>query len=172
MAYLRVALTNLGKYNEGELIFEWLELPATEEEIEQAFQNIKVADGTEYEEYFITDYETDIEGLKVGEYENLWELNEKMEELSTLQNYEIEEIEAIMEAQGVPLEKSLEIQKEGDFVYYSGVESYEELAKMFVDEGFLGEIPKNLQYYIDYRAIGRDLKYDYIQTKNGFLNIA
>ena len=33
MAYLRVALTNLGKYNEGELIFKWLDLPATEEEI-------------------------------------------------------------------------------------------------------------------------------------------
>lgn len=57
MSYLRVALTNLGKYNEGELVFKWLDLPATDEEIEQAFKSIGVAEGTEYEEYFITDYE-------------------------------------------------------------------------------------------------------------------
>lgn len=172
MAYLRVALTNLGKYNEGKLIFEWLELPATDEEIQKAFDEIGVAEGTEYEEYFITDYETDIEGLKVGEYENLSNLNETMDDLSRLQDYEIEEVEAIMEAQGVSLEKALEIQQEGDFIYYSGVESFEDLAEMFVSEGCFGEIPENLQYYIDYEKIGRDLKYDYTQTKNGFLSIA
>lgn len=172
MAYLKVALTNLGKYNEGKLIFEWLELPTTDEEIQKAFDEIGVAEGTEYEEYFITDYDTDIEGLKVGEYENLSNLNETMDDLSRLQDYEIEEVEAIMEAQGVSLEKALEIQQEGDFIYYSGVESFEDLAEMFVDEGCFGEIPENLQYYIDYEKIGRGLKYDYTQTKNGFLSIA
>lgn len=99
MSYLRVALTNLGKYNEGELIFEWLELPTTEEEVEAAFKYIGVAEGTEYEEYFITDYETYIPGLEIGEYENLLELNEQMEELSSLQDYEIEELKAMMETQ-------------------------------------------------------------------------
>lgn len=82
MSYLRVALTNLGKYNEGELIFEWLELPTTEEEVEAAFKYIGVAEGTEYEEYFITDYE--IEELKammetqVGtNWRTLWKYSKK-----------------------------------------------------------------------------------------------
>lgn len=37
---LRVFLTNLGKYNEGELVGEWLELPAAEEEVQAAFRRI------------------------------------------------------------------------------------------------------------------------------------
>lgn len=28
---LKIALTNLGKYNEGQLVYKWLELPATED---------------------------------------------------------------------------------------------------------------------------------------------
>ncbi len=172
MSYLRVALTNLGKYNEGELVFKWLDLPATDEEIEQAFKSIGVAEDTEYEEYFITDYETDIDGLKVGEYENLSALNEVMGEVDALSDYEIEEVQAIMECQGVTIAEAIEIQQEGEFIYYSGVHSYTELAKMFVGEGLLGEIPENLKYYIDYEAIGRDLKYNYTQTQNGFLSVA
>ncbi|MGX8950038.1 antirestriction protein ArdA, partial [Providencia stuartii] len=31
---ISVFITNLGKYNEGELVGEWLELPATSKEIE------------------------------------------------------------------------------------------------------------------------------------------
>jgi len=36
-----------------------------------------------------------------------------------------------------------------------------ELAEHFVDEGFYGEIPESLQFYIDYDAIARDLAVDY-----------
>lgn len=172
MAYLRVALTNLGKYNEGELIFEWLNLPASDEQIEKAFKNIEVADGTMYEEHFISDYETDIEGLEVGEYESLSQLNKTMEKLDALDDCEIEEVEAIMEAEGLDLAKAISAQQEEDFIYYGGIKSYTELAEMFVDEGVFGDISENLQYYIDYEKIGRDLKYDYTQTKNGFLSIA
>ena len=38
---IKVYLANLGKYNEGELVGEWLELPCTEEEIEQKLQEYK-----------------------------------------------------------------------------------------------------------------------------------
>ena len=172
MAYLNVALTNLGKYNEGELIFKWLELPATDEEIEAAFKYILVADGTEYEEYFITDYETDIPGLEIGEYTNILELNKKMEELSNLKDFEIEELQAILESQGGTLEDALEIHQKGNFIFYSGVNSFEELAEIFVDDGLFGEISENLKNYIDYEAIGRDLSYDYTKTENGMFMIA
>jgi len=47
------------------------------------------------------------------------------------------------------------------------VESLRELAEQFVDEGLFGEIPKALQYYIDYNAIARDLAMDYTQTTIG-----
>lgn len=172
MAYLRVALTNLGKYNERELIFKWLELPVTEEEIEKTFKIIGVEENTEYHEYFITDYETDIPGLKVGEYEDLLSLNEQMDELSYLNDYEIEELKAIMEVSGGSLEETLEIHQRGGFIYYSGIDSFSELAEMFVNKGCYGTIPEHLQNYIDYEAIGRDLSFDYTQTENGMLMIA
>ena len=41
------------------------------------------------------------------------------------------------------------------------VSSYKELAEQFCDEGVFGDIPKHLINYIDYEAMGRDLKYDY-----------
>ena len=41
------------------------------------------------------------------------------------------------------------------------VDSLKELAEQFVDEGFLGEIPKAIANYLDYDAIARDLGFDY-----------
>ena len=47
-----------------------------------------------------------------------------------------------------------------DVDYYE-MDSLKELAEHFVDEGFYGEIPESLQFYIDYDAIARDLAVDY-----------
>ncbi|MEZ4784841.1 MAG: antirestriction protein ArdA [Candidatus Kapaibacterium sp.] len=44
------------------------------------------------------------------------------------------------------------------------VDSMRELAQMFVDEGLFGDIPENLQYYIDYDAIASDLNVEYSET--------
>ena len=59
---LEAFVTNLGRYNEGHLDGEYLNLPATTEEVQALLKRIHV-DGLRYEEVFITDYETDIPGL-------------------------------------------------------------------------------------------------------------
>ncbi len=41
------------------------------------------------------------------------------------------------------------------------LDSIRELAEQFVDEGLYGEVPKSLQFYIDYDAMARDLAMDY-----------
>ena len=41
------------------------------------------------------------------------------------------------------------------------MDSLKELAEHFVDEGFYGDIPERLQFYIDYQAIARDLAVEY-----------
>ena len=89
---IKVFLTNLGKYNEGYLIGEWLELPASQQEIDETMAKIGINE--EYEEWFITDYETDIKGIEIGEYSNLHKLNEIAEELESL-NEDSAIIEAI-----------------------------------------------------------------------------
>lgn len=67
-----IYLTNLGKYNEGALVGQWLNVPCTNEEFKQALLNIGV-DSVEHEEYFITDYEY-LKGI--SEYSNIEEVNE------------------------------------------------------------------------------------------------
>jgi antirestriction protein len=167
---LKVALTNLGKYNEGELVYQWLELPATDEEIVRAMWAIGM-DGEEYEEYFISDYETDIEGLEVGEYENLDELNSLVERYEDLGEYDQEAVQAIMEAEGYNFEESLDKVEQGYFTFYSG-QSLEDVAYEMVDEGLFGDIADNLKNYIDYEAIARDIRLDgYSETKYGVICI-
>lgn len=77
---LSAAITNLGKYNEGELAFTWLPLPATNEEWDAAFKVIGIGEkdafGIPYEEWFVSDYDCDFDVSKVlGEYPDIDELN-------------------------------------------------------------------------------------------------
>ena len=44
------------------------------------------------------------------------------------------------------------------------VDSLRELAEQFVDDGLFGDIPEQLQSYLDYDAIARDLGMDYTET--------
>ena len=83
-------VTNLGKYNEGELVGEWVKFPTTPEKLQEVFERIGIGSqdefGSVYEEWFITDYDCYMDGLydNLGEYESLDELNylaSKLEEL-------------------------------------------------------------------------------------------
>ena len=61
-------ITNLGKYNEGVLVGEWVKFPTTEEEMQKVFEHIGIGKqdefGQPYEEWFITDYECPIYGVQ------------------------------------------------------------------------------------------------------------
>ena len=60
-------ITNLGKYNEGELVGEWVKFPTTAEELKEVFKRIGIGQkddfGQPYEEWFITDYDCYVDGL-------------------------------------------------------------------------------------------------------------
>lgn len=103
---LKVFITNLGKYNEGELIGEWVSLPVDESELEEVLERIGINE--EYEEYFITDFETEIDGLNVDEYSNIEELNELAEQLESLDEYDLEKVGAIAEAYGAELQEAID----------------------------------------------------------------
>ena len=103
---LKIYITNLGKYNEGELVGKWVELPC--EDLDEVLKEIEVADGTAYEEYAIHDYESDIEGLNIGEYDNIFSLNEIAEKLNELSDYDKKWFEAYLDASGEDLLTALE----------------------------------------------------------------
>lgn len=160
---LKVFITNLGKYNEGELIGEWVSLPVDENELEEVLERIGINE--QYEEYFITDFETEIDGLNVDEYSNISELNELAEQLESLDEYDLEKVGAIIEAYGAELQEAIE--NIDDYTYYSGM-SLEDVAYEIVEECY--ELPEIAQRYFDYEAFARDLGYDgYEETTNGVI---
>ena len=96
-------ITNLGKYNEGSLVGEWVKFPTTAEEMQKLFERIGIGSkddfGQPYEEWFITDYDCYVDGLydKLGEYENLdcYDVYPDIRDHDDLGRYYIEELDAI-----------------------------------------------------------------------------
>ena len=152
---IKVFLTNLGKYNEGYLIGEWLELPASQQEIDETMAKIGINE--EYEEYFITDYETDIKGVEVGEYSNLDELNELAEQLDELEEDAQKAIQAML-LDGYTFNEALEKASNGDYGIYYDCDDMIDVAYQIVEEcGYLNDVPETVARYFDYEAFGRDL---------------
>ena len=162
---IRIYLTNLGKYNEGHLIGEWVDLPISNEELQKVLDRIGINE--EYEEYFITDSETDLEGIEIGEYSNLETLNEMAETLESLDDDEKEVVDAIM-SEGYSLEEALE--KKDDCIVYCDCSDMEDVAREYAEQtGLLESIPENLRSYFDYEAYGRDMSFEgtFVFTNNG-----
>ena len=167
----RVFITNLGKYNEGELIGKWLDLPC--EDIESELASIGVSDepdenGNYYEEYFITDFENDY-NYKVGEYDSLDNLNEIAEELENLDDYDREVVNAFIE-NGSDIEEALDGLRDGDYMVFSNCSDMTDVACQHIEEtGLLNDIPEELRNYFDYEAYGRDMSFEgtFIFTDNG-----
>lgn len=152
---MKIYLTNLGKYNEGELVGKWISLPISEEELEKAMQEIGINE--EYEEYFITDYECDIDGLEIGEYSNLEELNELAETLEDMDDADAKAFTAYIQ-NGSNFEEALEGVQNGDYRIYYNCNDMEDVAMEVVEEcGYLQNVPENVARYFDYEAFGRDL---------------
>lgn len=170
---IELCLTNLGKYNEGELVYTRLVLPATTEEIYAAYDEIGVADGTMYEESFISDYETDINGLSISEYANLDELNELAEELENFDEYELEAFGAMLEC-GLATDEALQKVQDGDYTFYDGCHSMADVAEYYCEEsGILNSVPEELRYYFDFEAYGRDMEINghFVETDSGYIEI-
>lgn len=152
---LRIYLTNLGKYNEGHLIGEWVELPCTDEELDAVKERIGI--NAQYEEWFITDYETDIEGVEVGEYSNLDELNELAEQLEELEEDAQKAIQAML-LDGYSFNEALEKANNGDYTIFYDCDNMTDVAYEVVEMcGYLNNVPEQVARYFDYEAFGRDL---------------
>lgn len=160
---LEAFITNLGRYNEGYLDGEPLKLPATTEELQALLKRIHV-DGVRYEEIFITNYETDISGLRdcLGEYESIDELNFLASLLDDMEEWELEKFSAAVDfgefdsvSALINLTQNLDC-----FEFYSDVNNEEDLGRFYIEEMCTLEIPEHLESYIDYEAYGWDMSLD------------
>ena len=175
-------ITNLGKYNEGALIGEWVSFPATPEEVKKALEKIGIGAkdefGNVYEEWFITDYNCDVDGLakniNFGEYENLDELNYLASKIGELNSYELEKFQAVLEVSDYTgsVKDVINLTDNLDkYDIYPDVKNCEDLGIYYVDELEPVKVPDELRYYIDYESYGRDIALDENGqfTENGYV---
>lgn len=162
---LRIYLTNMCKYNEGYLIGEWVTLPVDDEELEEVKKRIGI--NKNYEEWFITDYESDIDGVEISEYTSVEKLNAIAAMLEDLDECEQEIVSALL-TDGYTMEEALD--KKDDCCVWFDCDDMTDLAERVCEDlNLLDGIPENLRYYFDYAAYGRDLMCEgqYIFTNSG-----
>ena len=155
-ALFEAYVTNLGKYNEGELVGEYLKFPTTPEEVQALLKRIGV-DGVRYEEFFITAFDGDVMGLYdyLTEYENLDELNHLAHLISELDSDEIETLEAALNkgdhtssvADIINLVHNLDC-----YELHPGVTDDETLGRIYVEDMELLDVPDNVLPYFDFTA--------------------
>ena len=171
---LNVWVGNLGKYNEGELVGEWLKLPVSKQELD-TFLREKVGlqltqaevdkaleeEGDCYEEYMINDYETDLP-IKISEYENLDNLNL----LATIAENvnDMDAINAYVDSQGeMTLEELANLmEQEDDIAYFrfsndsSSMSAEEKMGYEMADAtGLLSTLQKlQIEEFFDFEGYG------------------
>lgn len=159
-------ITNLGKYNGGELVGEWVKFPTTAEELKEVFKRIGIGQkddfGQPYEEWFITDYDCYVDGLysKLGEYENLDELNYLASKLDEMSESEYAQFQAGMEMGDHcgSLQEIINLTENLDcYEVYPDIHDYDDLGRYYIEELDVMQVPEHLQNYIDYEAYGRDV---------------
>ena len=162
-------ITNLGKYNEGDLVGEWVKFPTTAEEMKKVFERIGIGQkddfGQPYEEWFITDYDCYVDGLydKLGEYENLDELNYLASKLDEMSQSEYAQFQAGMELGDHcgSLQEIINLTENLDcYEIYPDIDDYDDLGRYYIEELDVMQVPEHLKNYIDYEAYGRDVAID------------
>lgn len=165
-------VTNLGKYNEGELVGEWVKFPTTEEEMQKVFERIGIGSkdefGQPYEEWFITDYECPIYGVQkmLGEYESLDKLNYLAALIDELSLSDQEKLVAVMEAgcdEVSDIDDLINLTFNLDcYDVMPGISDESDLGYYYAHEiGIYSEKDLGpLADYIDYERYGRDIAMD------------
>lgn len=170
---MEIFLTNLGKYVEGCLVGQWVKLPVPEDKLESVLKEIGIND--EYEEYFITDYETSFCGLRdvLGEYESIETLNELAEMLESLSSDDEDKLGAILETESYRNVTDIKelVERLDEFDLITDIDDDDDLGRYLIDECCCLDVPEYLKSYIDYEAYGRDvrLEQNIIYTSYGCL---
>ena len=155
-------ITNLGKYNDGELVGEWVSFPIDSSEFDSVIEKIGCNEPG-YEEWFVTDYDCDCDAYGVlGEYPSLDELNEFGEMIDD------DAFKAILEDQG-NFEYAKKVYESGDYVFYPGITDETDLAYEEVEMlGGVENMTQNeIEDYFDYEQFGRDLSFEHYEDDEG-----
>jgi antirestriction protein len=162
---LNVFLSDLQAYNEGHLVGRFITLPISENKLAQAISEVlregeAISDSNNHEEFFLTDWEWgDVEFFSIDEYDNIYELNAKLQAIEEVEAYKHKAI-AFLLSEGLANDLDDAISKADDVRVYEG-QSMEDIAYDLLQECYgVDTLPSIIANHIDYGGIARDLEMD------------
>lgn len=164
---LNIFVNTWGNYNEnGADGGGWISLPMDEEELTETLESIAERMGDRDPEFAIHDYEweTEWDGFEISEYDNIEELNEFIQKLDDLTEWEQKVYCAAVEYWG---KQYVDIDELDNFNLYEDIENEYDLGYYWAVESGCYDLDKmgHLASYIDYEAFGRDIN---LETDGGF----
>ena len=162
---LKIYLTDLQSYNEGDLVGKWITLPITPFELSQAVSEVltegeAISESENHEEYFITDWEyNSYEFHDIDEYENIYELNEQLQSLRFKSDNELKAIEFLV-SQGI-VDSIDDAMIKAEYVIIHENQDMTGIAYEMMQDSYQADLlPSIIANNIDYEAIGQELTYD------------
>ena len=162
---IQIYLSNLARYTEGRENGEWLILPKDEEKLVEDFERI-VAKGNDNIEHIILDYDSP---FKIGEYDNIFELNEFLIELTLngVTEKTVDIISKVVDTQ----EELKEVLENGNYIIINVDEHIHGWSTNIVDDDIRGRVlndlgfntvfkthvPEEMEDYIDWESVYRDI---------------
>ena len=156
---ISIYLTNLGKYVEGCLVGEWVKLPVDKDKLQDVLNRIGINE--QYEEVFISDYESLFSNLRINEHSSLDDLNELAKRMEELTDYDYDKLAAVLESESsMSIAEILEIIDQLDeFDLLTEVHDDEALGEYYAEICCtFAAVPDHLKYYIDMDRYGRNLR--------------
>jgi antirestriction protein len=154
MTEIKIWVGNLGKYNEGELVGEWFDLPVSIEEITEV-----IGINEEYEEMFIADYEAP---FSIGEYDSIENLNEIAEKMQGMDEDEIKAVSELVD-NGIVSDFFEGLDELENVIFYHDCQDMEDVAHSWIHD-HVGSIEDAVgdrtSFYFDHEAFKRDLEID------------
>lgn len=154
---INIYLTNLKKYNEGILYGKWVELPISEDDLEEELN--EVLDGDE--EYFISDWEAP-DGFEIGEYSNIYDLNKEVEEYDYILREKFNNDEYALELALSEYDNDISRYEKADVYFFNGDMS--DVARKYISTYSTENVPQIFLDYFDYEAYG-----EYLESSGNFV---
>lgn len=157
---LTALLTNLEKYQAGEVAGIRVQFPTTKETMQAALKTIGV-DGIRCREVFLTEHDSNLSGFChcINQSDPVDELNYLCRLFSDMTDTELATFQAVVEygahnGSAVDL-INLALNVEA-YDFYVGVDNDEELGRIYAEDVESVVLPSSMRLYFDYKTYGQD----------------
>ena len=159
---LNIFINTWGNYNEnGADGGEWITLPMEAGDLKETLERIAKNMGDFDPEFFINDYEwtTETEMRDISEMESISELNEEVNRLDGLSDWEQEVYSAAIEIWG---HSEVDLENLDEYSLYKDITNDYDLGYYWAIESGCYDLDNMgpLANYIDYEGFGRDIRFE------------